>query len=141
MFFFQEFLKVCYLSLANTRLLLVIKKNYQPIGVTVHSHCVENFEGLLQRCRWGRGCSFPEHPVQNVPSDGKSNMWRLLFNSKSSIVQADQKNWFPTTWRISAPDMFVFKFFCLCLQSYLWWPLTTGGWAGCSQDVRFVQNS
>ena len=22
-------------------------KNYQPIGVTVHSHCVENFEGLL----------------------------------------------------------------------------------------------
>ena len=23
-------------------------KNYQPIGVTVHSHCVESFEGLLQ---------------------------------------------------------------------------------------------
>ena len=22
-------------------------KNYQPIGVTVHSHCVESFEGLL----------------------------------------------------------------------------------------------
>ena len=21
-------------------------KNYQPIGVTVHSHCVESFEGL-----------------------------------------------------------------------------------------------
>ena len=32
-------------------------KNYQPIGVTVHSHCVESFEGLLQRCRRGRGCS------------------------------------------------------------------------------------
>ena len=29
-------------------------KNYQPIGVTVHSHCVESFEGLLQRCRRGR---------------------------------------------------------------------------------------
>ena len=28
-----------------------------PIGVTVHSHCVESFEGLLQRCRRGRGCS------------------------------------------------------------------------------------
>ena len=24
-------------------------KNFQPIGVTVHSHCVESFEGLLQR--------------------------------------------------------------------------------------------
>merc|ERR1711946_60443 len=30
------------------------KKNYQPIGLTVHSHCVESFEGLLQRCRRGR---------------------------------------------------------------------------------------
>ena len=45
-------------------------KNCQPIGVTVHSRCVESFEGLLQRCRRGRGCSelwkntiFPEHPV------------------------------------------------------------------------------
>ena len=33
-------------------------KNGQPIGKTVHSHCVESFEGLfLQRCRRGRGCS------------------------------------------------------------------------------------
>ena len=32
-------------------------KNYQPIGVTVHSYCIESFEGLLQRCRQGRGCS------------------------------------------------------------------------------------
>ena len=32
-------------------------KNDQPIGETVHSHCVESFEGLLQRCRRGRGCS------------------------------------------------------------------------------------
>ena len=32
-------------------------QNYQPIGVTVHSHCVESFEGLLQPCRRGRGCS------------------------------------------------------------------------------------
>ena len=32
-------------------------KNYQPIGVTVHLHCVESFEGLLQWCRRGRGCS------------------------------------------------------------------------------------
>ena len=24
-------------------------KNYQPIGMTVHSHCVESFEGVLQR--------------------------------------------------------------------------------------------
>ena len=32
-------------------------KNYQPIGVAVHSPCVESFEGLLQRSRRGRGCS------------------------------------------------------------------------------------
>ena len=32
-------------------------KNYQPIGVTVHLHCADSFEGLLQRCRDGRGCS------------------------------------------------------------------------------------
>ena len=43
-------------------------KNYQSIGVTVHSHCVEHFECLLQRCRRGRGCSELwkknlEHPV------------------------------------------------------------------------------
>ena len=45
-------------------------KNYQPIGVTVHSHCIESFEAILQWCRRGRGCSefwkntiFLEHPV------------------------------------------------------------------------------
>ena len=32
-------------------------KNYQPIGVTGHSHYIENFEGLLQRCRRGMGYS------------------------------------------------------------------------------------
>ena len=26
-----------------------------PIGVTVHSHCVESLEGLSQRCRRGKG--------------------------------------------------------------------------------------
>ena len=41
--------------------------------MTVHSQRVESFEGLLQRCRRGRGCSellkntiFPEQPVQRV---------------------------------------------------------------------------
>ena len=29
-------------------------KNYQSIGVTVHSHCVESFDVLIHR---GRGCS------------------------------------------------------------------------------------
>ena len=45
-------------------------KNYKPLGVTVHSHCVDSFKGLLQQCKRGRGCSglgrgtvFPEHPV------------------------------------------------------------------------------
>ena len=32
-------------------------KNHLPIGVTVHSQCVETFEGLLRRCMRGRGCS------------------------------------------------------------------------------------
>ena len=46
------------------------RTNYQPIGVTVHSHCIESFEAILHRCRRGRGCSefwkntiFLEHPV------------------------------------------------------------------------------
>ena len=46
-------------------------KNYQQIGATVHSHCVESFDGLLQRCRREGGVAvncekitiFPEHPV------------------------------------------------------------------------------
>ena len=41
--FFQEFSKVCHLSFAST---IGCTKNDQPIGVTVHSHCVESFEGL-----------------------------------------------------------------------------------------------
>ena len=47
--FLEEFSKVCNLSFASTRLLLVV----QPIGVTVHSHGVDSFEG----CGRGRGCS------------------------------------------------------------------------------------
>ena len=54
--FFQESSKVCHLSLASCRLLLVVK-NYQSIGVFVHSHCVKSFNGLLQWCRRERGCS------------------------------------------------------------------------------------
>ena len=42
--FFKEFSKVCHLSLASTRLLLVVQK-------------ITSFEGLLQRCRRERGCS------------------------------------------------------------------------------------
>ena len=30
-------------------------KNYQPIGVTVHSNCVASFEGLLKRSDEGEG--------------------------------------------------------------------------------------
>ena len=37
--YFQEFSKVCHLFLASTWLLLAVQKNYQPIGVTVPSHC------------------------------------------------------------------------------------------------------
>ena len=47
-------------------------KNYQPIGVTVHSHW-ELWNSLTAMYRWGRGCSelwkntmFLEHPVGQV---------------------------------------------------------------------------
>ena len=57
--FFQEFL------VSEHSAAICCTKNYQPIGVTVHSHCVASFEGLFQRCRRGRVCSefwiFPEH--------------------------------------------------------------------------------
>ena len=47
--FFREFSKVCHPSLASTRLLFVVQKRGRPIGSTVQSHCLDNFEGLLQR--------------------------------------------------------------------------------------------
>ena len=62
--FFQGFSKVCHLSFAGTRLLLVVQKITSQLGVTVHSHCFESFEGLLQRCRRGSELwIFPEHPI------------------------------------------------------------------------------
>ena len=54
--FFQEFSKVCHLSLASTRLLIVVQK-LAANRSDLHSHCVETFEGLLQRYRRGRGCT------------------------------------------------------------------------------------
>ena len=69
---YRVFIKYCFFS-KNSRKVATspwaamgCTKNYQPIGVTVHSHCVE---GILQRCRQGRGeivkknIIFPEHPV------------------------------------------------------------------------------
>ena len=42
-------------------------KNYQPIGETEHSHCVERFEGLYSDIGEGgvavKKPNFPEHPV------------------------------------------------------------------------------
>ena len=84
--FSQEFSKVCHLSLASTRLLLVVQKNYQLIRITVHLHSVESFEGLLQRCRRGRACSelwkntiFPEHPLfVCFLRQEKLIMWQLI---------------------------------------------------------------
>ena len=40
---YRVFIKYCVFS-KNSRLLLVVQKNHQPIGVTVHSHCAESFE-------------------------------------------------------------------------------------------------
>ena len=54
-------------------------------SLTVHSHCVESFEGHLQQCRRGRGCSelwknniLPEHPVPNE--------WCLLYGKHCLII-------------------------------------------------------
>ena len=49
---YKEFIKYCVFLPplpCKHSAAICCKKNYQPIGVTVHSHCVENFEGLLQR--------------------------------------------------------------------------------------------
>ena len=65
--FFQEFSKVCNLSLASTRLLLVVQKKYQPKVVTVHSPFVESFkgeEGVAVNCE--KHTIFPEHLVVKV---------------------------------------------------------------------------
>ena len=81
--------------------------NYQPIGVTVHSHCVESFEGLLQQ---GRGCSelwkntiFPEHPVDKYANTFKKksihhvNSVLLTFLGKG-LNQPPTITYLPFTW-------------------------------------------
>ena len=61
-------------------------KIYQPIGMTVHLHSVESFEGLLQRCRREGGVAvnyekntiFNEHSVYGLETRGpnlKSNFF------------------------------------------------------------------
>ena len=55
--FFQEFSKYLPPLPRQHSAAIGCTKNYQPIGVTAFSHCVESLEGLLQRCRRGRGCS------------------------------------------------------------------------------------
>ena len=62
--------------------------NDQPIGITVHSHCVECFEGLLQRWRLAVNCekhNFLMNTLHqrtaggsNLRTDGKSHLWRSL---------------------------------------------------------------
>ena len=59
---YRVFMKYCVFSQKfatspSPALGCYLQKNCQPIGVNVHSQCVESFEGLLQRCRRGRGCS------------------------------------------------------------------------------------
>ena len=67
-------------------------KNYQPIGVTVHSHCVESFGGLLQRYWRGRGFRelwkntiFPAHPVyRDILEIEIYQITKLLFSVKDN---------------------------------------------------------
>ena len=46
---------------------MVVQKNFQPIGVTIHSHCVESFVndecegGVVVNCE--KNTNFPEHLV------------------------------------------------------------------------------
>ena len=65
-------------------------KNYQP----VHSHCVESFEGLLQRCRRGSArvglqwivekiTIFREHPVQSLRIH-----WSNISNIRIAVTTA-----------------------------------------------------
>ena len=61
--FFQEFSKVCHVWMY---------KNYQQIGVTVNSHCIESFAFTdIKRGRgssefWKKTTIFPEHPLVAV---------------------------------------------------------------------------
>ena len=55
-FFFKNFESLPSLPRHHSAAIGCTKKDH-PIVVSVHSHCVESFEGLLQRCRRGRGCS------------------------------------------------------------------------------------
>ena len=74
-------------------------KNYQPIGVTVHSHCVESFERSLI-ARRGRGCSeswkntfFPEHPLYqeiSIVYDSNKSLLKTCLETFIKILQLSQ---------------------------------------------------
>ena len=76
-------------------------KNYQPIGVTVRSHCVESCEGLLQRWRRGRGCSklWKKHTFSWTPCTFPS--LKRSSNFRNFIIKITNK-WF--RWVLTNPS-------------------------------------
>ena len=79
-------------------------KNYQPIGVTVHSHCVESFEGLLQRCRRGRCCIelWKKHNFTWTTCMYKDNHANYLAVNYTDICEA----YLYFSWQLSKPHLF-----------------------------------
>ena len=80
-------------------------KYYQPIGVTVHSHCVESFEGLLQRCRRGRDCSelWKKHNFSWTPYRWKTlPLFQATAPPKSFISELSQRVRPSSVWHASA---------------------------------------
>ena len=74
--FFQEFSKVCHLSLASTRLLLVVQKITSQQEWLYTRIALRALQIPYKRCKRGRGCSelwnntiFPEHPVAGWTSE------------------------------------------------------------------------
>ena len=93
--------------------------------MSVHLHCVESFEGLLQQWRRGRGCSvlrkntiFHEHPVSEINKG--------MYNDNASESANVSRQWIRELWKKEyVDDMRVcFKMNCKgrCQENelYMW---------------------
>ena len=142
--FFQEFLKVCHLSLASTRLLLVVQK------ITANrSDCTLALRWELwrssQQCRGGRGCSelwkntiFPEHPVcESVGDIGKCVLKSKEYKAYKNMTTVED---FWMKWEILiffSTNMYTnFEYYLVSTFSLYWFNY---GWSGNDYGIPFLQ--
>ena len=107
--------------------------------------CVEGFEGVLQRCRRGRGCSelwkntiFPEHPVcESVGDIGKCVLKSKEYKAYKNMTTVED---FWMKWEILiffSTNMYTnFEYYLVSTFSLYWFNY---GWSGNDYGIPFLQ--